>query len=26
LDGGDSKPTLLWEQAGLRFAIQMEGK
>jgi hypothetical protein len=26
LDGGDSKPVLLWEQAGLRFVIQMEGK
>jgi hypothetical protein len=26
LDGGDSVPVLLWEQAGLRFVIQLEGK
>jgi hypothetical protein len=26
LEGGESLPVLLWEQAGLRFVIQMEGK
>ena len=26
LEGGESMPVLLWEQAGLRFVIQMEGK
>ena len=24
LEGGESVPVLLWEQAGLRFVIQME--